>query len=208
MNVDEGQLDRETAERMLDGAFATREADPVAELLLRAAAPGRPQELAREEDVVLAFRSARKHERRFWWRRLFTFKFFGAFVALITAGGLAYASSTGIIPAPFRATPPVAPATSGPEPVAPRPQSPTVASEDEQLHGLCNAYLAKRGDERGKALQTPVFARLVAAAGTADRVEAYCGVLAEKQKEKEKEKSKASPDPPRGPANTQSRRAQ
>ncbi|WP_089013980.1 hypothetical protein [Micromonospora inositola] len=57
-----------------------------------------------------------------------------------------------------------------------------------QLTGLCRAYLAKSASQRARALETPAFADLVAAAGGAARVEAYCDRLVpEKQ-------PKASPD--------------
>ncbi|MFV2103268.1 hypothetical protein [Micromonospora sp. LOL_024] len=41
-------------------------------------------------------------------------------------------------------------------------------------NGLCRAYLAKPQRQRERALRTPAFAELVAAAGGAELVEAYC----------------------------------
>lgn len=43
-----------------------------------------------------------------------------------------------------------------------------------QVAGLCRAYLAKKPDQRAKALETPGFAPLVNAAGGAAEVEAFC----------------------------------
>ncbi|WKU06519.1 hypothetical protein [Micromonospora sp. HUAS LYJ1] len=46
-----------------------------------------------------------------------------------------------------------------------------------KLVGQCRAYLAKPPPQRAKALTKPGYADLVAAAGGADRVEAYCHTL-------------------------------
>ncbi|WP_328347396.1 hypothetical protein [Micromonospora sp. NBC_00421] len=46
-----------------------------------------------------------------------------------------------------------------------------------KLVGQCRAYLAKSSEQRLKAVTRPGFADLVAAAGGADRVEAYCREL-------------------------------
>ncbi|MBW4701322.1 hypothetical protein [Micromonospora sp. RL09-050-HVF-A] len=45
------------------------------------------------------------------------------------------------------------------------------------MTGQCRAYLAKSPEQREKALTKPGFAEVVAAAGGADRVEAYCRQL-------------------------------
>jgi hypothetical protein len=41
-------------------------------------------------------------------------------------------------------------------------------------HGLCQAWLAGQGDVHGRRADAPAFQALVAAAGGADRVPAYC----------------------------------
>ncbi|MBO4165211.1 MULTISPECIES: hypothetical protein [Micromonospora] len=46
-----------------------------------------------------------------------------------------------------------------------------------KVTGQCRAYLAKSPEQREKALTKPGFAEVVAAAGGADRVEAYCRQL-------------------------------
>ncbi|MFJ8578021.1 hypothetical protein [Micromonospora sp. NPDC093277] len=43
-----------------------------------------------------------------------------------------------------------------------------------KLAGHCRAYLSKSAEQRARALKTPGFADLVAAAGGADQVEEYC----------------------------------
>ncbi|MEH0936446.1 hypothetical protein [Micromonospora psammae] len=54
---------------------------------------------------------------------------------------------------------------------------PDKPSKNGKLSGKCRAYLAKSPRNREKALRTPGFADLVAAAGGAERVEAYCREL-------------------------------
>ncbi|MEU9508879.1 hypothetical protein AB0D32_21680 [Micromonospora sp. NPDC048170] len=97
-------------------------------------------------------------------------------------------------------SPPSAAVTSGaPAPgttpgAAPgRPQQRT-----EQLRGLCRAYLAKKPEQREKALGTPAFARLVTAAGDPEQVEDFCRELVPEAaaKESPKQAPKTQPSPP------------
>ncbi|MFC8906266.1 hypothetical protein ACFT2B_26885, partial [Micromonospora sp. NPDC057140] len=53
----------------------------------------------------------------------------------------------------------------------PGPGRPTVVA---RLPGLCRSYLAKPVAQRAKALTTPAYAPLVAAAGGATEVDAFC----------------------------------
>ncbi|MEU8026367.1 hypothetical protein AB0B88_29600, partial [Micromonospora haikouensis] len=54
-------------------------------------------------------------------------------------------------------------------------QHPVVPLEpDANLPGLCRAYLAKPAPQRAKALTTPGYAPLVAAAGGATEVDDFC----------------------------------
>ncbi|MGW5673430.1 hypothetical protein ACWEVO_36885, partial [Micromonospora sp. NPDC003776] len=72
------------------------------------------------------------------------------------------------------------PGTSGPA-APPTPERTGGAGRPatvEQLTGLCRAYLAKPAGQRAKALESAAFADLVAAAGGAGQVEAYCTRLA------------------------------
>ncbi|WP_162907948.1 hypothetical protein [Allorhizocola rhizosphaerae] len=191
MTDHEDHLDRETAERLLDGAASSRgtgpvvnhAAGPLADLLASAAAPARPHELSNEDNAVLAFRAAvgLAYPRPAKWRRMFTFKVVAAVLAAFTVGGLAFASSTGIIPAPFETNRVPAPSTTtttpGPRPTtttaAPTP-APSSAITDEEVRGLCNAYLERPSEERGRALQSPAFRRLVEAAGGTENVPGMC----------------------------------
>ncbi|MEU7654537.1 hypothetical protein AB0C42_24470 [Micromonospora taraxaci] len=63
------------------------------------------------------------------------------------------------------------------------------------LYGQCRAWLAKKPDQREKALRTPGFERLVTAAGGAERVEEYCHRLVPEAKPSAPAKTPA-PRPP------------
>ncbi|WP_020521506.1 hypothetical protein [Catelliglobosispora koreensis] len=181
-------LDRETAERLLSGASSTAHPE-LSALLSSAAGPALPGELAGESAAVAAFLAARRNpmQRPHRLRRMLVLKV-SAVVALVTAGGLAFASGTGIIPSPFRPTP--VPTVSSPVPsVHPSagsvtPSAAPSASDEaaEMVKGLCHAYLAKSSEDRAKALESPAFERLVAAAGGANQVDAYCAALPDKPK--------------------------
>ncbi|SCG78516.1 hypothetical protein [Micromonospora humi] len=119
-----------------------------------------------------------------------------ATLAATLTGGVALAAVTGNLPGagrgeappPDRTTAtatatPAAPSTAGSAPTAhpTRPAiGPTAGAPDLSTPaGLCVAYRAVGEAERGRALAAPAFAGLVAAAGGADRVPAYCtGLLA------------------------------
>ena len=77
MNEDRRDLDRETAEQLLDGTLPTGAAgtERLAALLAAAGGPPRPYEYAREEEAVMAFRASPPPARRLpSWRKLLTFK--------------------------------------------------------------------------------------------------------------------------------------
>ncbi|TQJ22739.1 hypothetical protein FBZ33_2997 [Micromonospora sp. A202] len=94
--------------------------------------------------------------------------------------------------------------TPSPRPPSPRPPSPGTppapgtpsaqAAPGGSLHGLCRSWLAKKPDQRDKALRTPAYERLVTAAGSAGQVEEYCRRLV--PEEKRSEPAKVSPPPP------------
>ncbi|MDG4801883.1 hypothetical protein [Micromonospora sp. WMMD980] len=117
----------------------------------------------------------------------------GAKVALATAaatltGGVALATVTGNLPGAGRgeAPPPhrdasAAPSTTGSTPTI-RPTRPATGPtaglpDPTSPAGLCAAYRAVGEVERGRALQAPPFAGLVAAAGGPERVPGYCAGL-------------------------------
>ncbi|MFC0033013.1 hypothetical protein ACFFMM_26145 [Micromonospora chaiyaphumensis] len=70
-----------------------------------------------------------------------------------------------------------------------------------KLAGQCGAYLAKSDAQRAKALESPGFADLVAAAGGPERVEGYClALVPEKSPEPKSEpKPTSSPKPKSSP---------
>jgi hypothetical protein len=202
---DPGHLDRETAEQLLDGASPTRAAgaDRLAELLAAAGGPPRPYEYAREEEAVMAFRTApAPARRRISWRKLLTFKVL-AITATVTIGGLAFASTTGILPVPFTQSPAASPSADATSPARSRSSTKTSSPTPDSspipaaFGGLCNSYLAKDAQGRSKALETHPYADLVAAAGGADKVEAYCIALPEKEKKSKDPKPTHEPNPPR-----------
>ncbi len=207
MNEHPRDLDRETAEQLLGGASPTGDAgaERRARLLAAAGGPPRPYEFAREEEAVAAFHAARKpSRRRLSWRSLLTFKVL-AVTATITVGGLAFASTAGILPDPFK-PPAASPSTSAPSlpgrsttrgNSTPAPVAPSAAN-DAVFSGLCESYLKRDQEGRAKSLETKPYAELVTAAGGRDKVEAYCVVVVEEEKPKP-DKSKQPPPPPPQP---------
>ncbi|MGW3890758.1 hypothetical protein ACWD69_18880 [Micromonospora chokoriensis] len=99
---------------------------------------------------------------------------------------------------------PETPSHGTPSPRPPSPGTPSAAGAPPApsppagpLHGLCRAWLAKKPDQREKALRTPGFERLVTAAGGAERVEEYCHRLVPEAKPSAPAKTTA-PHPPSG----------
>jgi hypothetical protein len=204
MNEDRRDLDSETAEQLLDGALPTRAAgtERLAALLAAAGGPPRPYEYAREEEAVMAFRALPAPARRPSWRKLLTFKVL-AITATVTVGGLAFASTTGIIPGPFNDNPGVSP-TNDPTWNSPERShsstggspTPEATSATAALSGLCTSYLAKDAEARRRTLDTPPYADLVTAAGGVDKVDAYCAALPEKEKEDKSKEPRPTHEPP------------
>lgn len=198
-------LDRETAERLLDGSGSTPQTEVLARLLSYAAAPGRPHELSGQDSAVAAFRAVRETAlRRGWWRRWLTLKATAAVLGVVTAGGLAFASGTGIIPGPSEpdSVPSQAPASSQSASAHPHPTAgpgTSAATPDSQLptealRGLCRAYQGASGAERGKELEKAALQDLVRSAGGAHRVDRYCAeALA---REMPDQSHRATPDQP------------
>jgi hypothetical protein len=183
---------------------ATDPADPLARLLAAAAAPTNPGELSGEEQALAAFRAARAdpvatpaRAPRRRGIRTGTAAWVAGLAATATAG-VAFAAAGLDRPAGPTAPAPTAPVgtstagspTGGPDGTptdapggvgTPTPSDartggagPGRPAGVPQLTGLCHAYLAKPAGQRAKALEKTAFADLVAAAGGADRVEAYC----------------------------------
>ncbi|MFR9776339.1 hypothetical protein ACL02O_09770 [Micromonospora sp. MS34] len=199
----DGPADRAESERLLDaartgGSPAPGAADPLAHLLAAAAAPAKPGELSAEEQAVAAFRAARANPapaptppRR---RRIRVgVAAWAAGLAATATAGVAFAAVS--LDRPDQPTSPPAPTTAGSSgapsrsaggspgagtsgpavpPTPDRSGGPGRPATVEQLTGLCRAYLAKPAGLRAKSLETPAFADLVAAAGGAEQVDAYC----------------------------------
>lgn len=187
-----------TADHLLAGGDVDDPAlQDLAQVLRAASAPGRAEELTREDAATAAFAAAhlaipaRSHRRR---RPLFRAALAGSLglklaAAAIAAvfGGLALAATTGVLPNPLDTVPASSTpgpgrgsATAGPSRTpywTPSPgATPTpLGSVAPQVYGLCKAYLnAGSADEKNKHLTQ----ELITAAGGADRVEAYCSAVA------------------------------
>lgn len=192
-------LEADVAERLLAGYGG--QPWRLAQLLAAAAAPARPHELAGEDAAVVAFRSAdqtsgvhRRQRSRPAWARLLTAKVAGVAAVVVTAGGVAVAAGTGVLPSPLGGGPATtsnAPGSNSPAgttavpggapglTTGPGAQPP--ATPDPALPGLCHAYLAQLADNPGKARSGPAFAALAEAAGGADHVTTFCEDLAAAQ---------------------------
>jgi hypothetical protein len=198
------RIDRRTAEHLLrQGPIGIRDGHPpLAALLTAAAVPGRPDELASEQTVAAAFRTAHlspaPQPRRLSViktavLKLLTVKVL-AVAAATTAGGVALAASTGTLPNPMAQPAPAASTgLPAPHPTATRSggehkSGDAEASKDAKdadgskapspsLVGLCHAYSAGNKTERGKALDNPAFAALITTAGGKDKVDVFCHAL-------------------------------
>jgi hypothetical protein len=182
------RLDRDAAEVLLRGGVANRVADtdPVAALLSAASAPAYDRELVGEAQAVAAFSAAhlrpitRPRRSSMSVTKLLVAK--AALAALgLSGGGVALAAATGHLHAGVGGTPATRSAgatasTVGTSSAARTSGSHRSASPSPSMRGLCQAYTA-RGNNRGKALDTPAFAALVRTAGGRDNVSAYCTSL-------------------------------
>jgi len=192
----ERDLSKEAAERLLSGALTPPPdgAEQLAALLAAASAPARPHELAGEAAAMAAFRAHAPTVSRWSLRRAVTIKVAAVVAATVAAGGVALASSTGLLPNPFQG-PGVTGSPSGSASPADGSHTPattptpgTHTPPAEALPGLCHAYQAKPPAERGKALQEKPFEDLVRAAGGPEHVDAFCDrVLATPAPDKSKD---------------------
>lgn len=179
--------------------------DPLAHLLAAAARPAAAGELSGEERALAAFRAARANPapapapaRRRGRVRVGAAAWAAGLAATATAG-VAFAAVS--LDRPEQPAPPPVPSTAGTTGAAgtgspsqggtpsagtagpagsPTPQrtgGPGRPATVEQLTGQCRAYLAKPAGQRAKALESAAFADLVAAAGGAGGVDAYCARL-------------------------------
>jgi len=182
------------AENLLDAdRRRARSDDPLARLLAVAAAPARRDELAGEQEVLAAFRAAHPGAGPVRWRsvvvavttQLVKLKI-AAVAAFITAlGAVALAATTGTLPMPGTSRAPghtvVAPRQGrDPRPLPPpsSTQRPSVLNgSPPSLLEQCQAYRTTSESDRARALESPAFRALVAAAGGAPAVDTYCASL-------------------------------
>ncbi|QLQ35006.1 hypothetical protein [Micromonospora robiginosa] len=141
---------------------------------------------------------------------LLSVKLAGAALIATLTGGVALAAATGTLPGTtWDETPSAdrttagAPPTSGPPRTA-RPThpgtGPTAGAPDLSTPaGLCVAYRAVTEGERGRALDAPAFAGLVAAAGGPARVPGYCTALLDASGSPVGPTGRPSGGPPTGP---------
>jgi hypothetical protein len=171
-------LSAETAERLLDGHPVAPHAQRLAHRLAAASAPAFPGELAGEAAATNAFRAAvgtnpalspgrRTMTKSAVVAKLLTLKAAAVAVAAVSAGGVALAASTNVLPNPFANNP-------GHSTPAPSHSNGPDATPSPSLIGLCTAYLAGAGADHGKALESPAFSALITAAGGKDNVDVYC----------------------------------
>ncbi|WP_346533597.1 hypothetical protein [Micromonospora sp. DPT] len=107
-------------------------------------------------------------------------------------------SSSGGGPTTGAPTPGAGPSAASP---SGRPGGSGKPASEGKLAGQCRAYRAKPAAQRENALRSRAFADLVAAAGGADNVEAYCRELLPEQAPNAEESPKAKPSqPPAAPA--------
>lgn len=185
-------IDDVTAERLLRGdEVAEPLAGKVARVLALAAVPGSAEDMIGQDAVMAAFATAQlggrgdpqaRHRKTRTLTKIIGLKV-AAVVVAATAGGLALAASTGVLPNPLHPTPrpstnPSVHPSLRPSPVPSAVPSHPAASPAAALAGLCRAYLASDQAERGANLASAAFRELITAAGGTAHVEAYCVALA------------------------------
>jgi hypothetical protein len=223
------RIDRRSAEHLLAvGPMGIRDGHrPLSALLTAAAVPARPDELASEQIIVAAFRTAclspaplsgRLTMFKTTLAKVLTVKALAIVAATGTAGGVALAASNGTLPNPLKES---GSGLSAAHPSASKSHNPgddAKASKDPKaskgpdaskapspsLVGLCHAYSAGNKDEHGKALENPAFTVLITTAGGKDKVDSFCqALLASAAPDKGNAQSSAKPDNPHptgGPA--------
>jgi len=176
----ERDLSREAAEQLLGGDLMTPPdgTERLAALLAAASAPGRPDEFVGEAAAMAAFRAQPLTVRRWSLRRALTVKVAAVVAVTVAAGGVAVASSAGLLSIPF-APDKIGPAPSGTDGPAGRSPGDEHATNPArvplaELLALCAEYQKKTADEKQKELKGRRFDKLVREAGSAERVDAYC----------------------------------
>lgn len=189
-----GRINRDTAERLLNGVVVDPQDGPdvLVSLLAATRAVARRDELVDETAAMDAFRAAhlgliRQPRRRSMLEtalaKLLTLKVAAAAVVTVAAtGGVALAAANGALPNPLSSdgskAKPSAHATGEPSPNAGKSAAADAkGTPSPSLVGLCRAYKAGAGDNPGKALENPAFTVLITTAGDKEKVAAYCEAL-------------------------------
>lgn len=214
---------RHDAEQMLDGGPATAEATrPLAALLHAATAPAHPEELAGERAALAAFEDAaqldpvpsprRDNVLKSTLAKVLTVK--AAIILAAAAGttGVVFASTSGVMtptdkPTEHRpADHPSAGHSSTHKPAGTQRDGDNAGKSGDapspSMAGLCNAYEAHKSDNPGKALDSPAFTALIAAAGGKDNVDDYCDTIAASKDHGQSDDTHGKPtDHPDNPGN-------
>ncbi|BCL16590.1 hypothetical protein [Micromonospora sagamiensis] len=186
------QIDRDTVERLLDGAAVDRRRvpDDLVRLLDAVRAAPLTEELRGEHLAVRAFHTARLTPARRpsphpalrgTLARLLAAKTTIAALAVAATGGMALATVQGVVPNPLRPAPPATTApTHGPSPGSDPGRvrtSPTGKPPAPELVDSCRAWRDARATDPERTLRNPTFAPLVRAAGGRDGVDAWCDTV-------------------------------
>jgi hypothetical protein len=180
-------LDPSMVERMLDGAVQAEDVPveyrDVLRMLAAAAAPAAGPPAAAEAAALAAFRSTRRPahppRRTSVLTKLLGAKALAALVLGTASVGTAAAAATGTLPdgAQAAAHRVVASVPDSDRSDAAEEARKSAAKSDGALPGalgLCRAYAAGAGKEKGARLDSTAFQQLAEEAGGAEGVEAYC----------------------------------
>lgn len=225
--LDHDTADRLLAGR-LDPADAPPGFAAVAMVVTAATAPATPEELAGEPAAVARFAAtaragsrtrAAATRRAGGPRRILGVRLAVAVLAVVLSiGGVA--AATGVFPGPARPPAGHRPGSTGggggsPTTAAPGRTDGATTTGTERARGggtatgpdasgparegLCRAWLAGEGAGNGRREDSTAFRALAAAAGGADRIDAYCqAVTPEHPKDKDKEQKGSSSSPGNG----------
>jgi hypothetical protein len=215
--------DHDTADRLLAGRLDPADAPPgfeaVAKVVTAATAPATAEELAGEPAAVAQFAAmtrpgsrtrAATTRRASAPRRILSVRMAVAVLAAaLSIGGVA--AATGIFPGPAKPPAGHGPGSGGGTPTTAAPgrtDAATTTGPDRARgggtatgpdasgpakDGLCRAWLAGKGERKGKRMDSTAFQALAAAAGGADRIDAYCQAATPKDPKDQAKGSSASP---------------
>ena len=124
-----------------------------------------------------------------------------AVLAAASAGGVALAASTGVLPNPLDHSSSNPPASAHATATSSHGPEGANGTPSPSLVGLCHAYTAGAGADHGKALDDPAFTVLITTAGGRDHVDAYCAsVLTSPGASAESTDGAATPHPTGAPS--------